>query len=244
MAWRAAGRAAGRMLRDQGHMGDAAVLLFFKGTDLGLPHHPGPVLKDGLQLHIGAGHGKDAPGDGQHLAHLSHRLLKGAGHPVEGGQDQVPEGLSSQGALLKAVGEQPLHDRLHVGQGLHAVADIPGGRHADVPAQHAGAAPVVGHSDHRRQVFGVFFQSPQHGGQPCPPADGGDLRAALPLVQIWNGVRHSGTSLQVCSVRSLRPAQVPVALRHRVAPAPDIGRQRMGNGHRAVVSAGAAHRHH
>ena len=177
-------------LRDQGHMVDPAVLLLFEVIDLGLPHHPGAVLKDSLQLHIGAGHRDHTAGNGQHLAHLRDRLLKGAGHPVQGGQDQVAEGLSGQRPLGEPIGEQPLHDGLHIGQGLHTVADVPRWGHPHVPAQHPGAAAVVRYRHHRSEVPGIVFQPPQHGGQSGAAADGDDARPALPLLAVGNGFQH------------------------------------------------------
>ena len=84
---------------------DAAVLLLFKVADFRLPHHLRSIFKYRLQLHVGAGNGDDLAGDGQHLAHLAHRLLEGAGDSVEGGQDQIAKGLPGQYAVGKAVGE-------------------------------------------------------------------------------------------------------------------------------------------
>ena len=172
-------------------MVDTAVLLFFKVADLGLPHHLGPIFKHRLQLHVGAGDGDDLAGDGQDLAHLAYRLLKGAGHPVQRGQNQVAEGLPRQHPLGKAVGEQALHDGLRVGQGLHTVADVPRRRHTNIPPEHAGASPVVGHRDHGGEIFGVFFQSPQHGRKAGAAADGDDLGPPLPQLGVGDGVQHN-----------------------------------------------------
>ena len=138
-------------------MVDAAVLLLFKVADFGLPHHLRTVFKHRLQLHVGTGDGDDLAGDGQNLAHLAYRLLKGAGDSIEGGQNQVAEGLPGQYAVGKTVGEQAFHNGLGVGQRLHAVADIPGWRHPDIPPEHAGSTPVVGHCHDRGEVFGIFF---------------------------------------------------------------------------------------
>ena len=171
------------MVGNQGNMVDTAVLLLLEGGDLRLPRHPRAVLKDRLQLHVGAGHRNDFAGDGQHMAHLGNRLLKGACHSVEGGQEQIAEGLPRQGALGEAVGQQLLHDGLGVGQGFHTVADIPRRGHPQVLAQPPGAAPVVGHGDDGGEVPGISFQSPQQGGQPRPAADGDDFRAPLPLLE-------------------------------------------------------------
>ena len=147
----------GGPLWDQRHPRDPAVLLFFKMVYLGLSHHTGPVFKDGLQLHVRTGNRDDSARDRQHLAHLADRLLKGAGHPIQGRQNQVAKGLSGEGALSKAVGQQLLHDGLRVGQGLHTVADITRGRHSNIPAKHSRASPVIRHSDDGGQILGIFF---------------------------------------------------------------------------------------
>ena len=174
---------------------DAAVLLLLKLKDLGLPHHGGAVLKGGLQPHVLIGHREDAPRDGQHLAHAGHRLIEGWVDPVEGSQDEVPEGLPGQPprAAGKSVAEQLLHHRLGVGQGLHAVTDIPRGRHAQILPQHPRPAAVVGHGDDGCEISGVQLQAPQHGGQPRPTADGHDPGAAAAF-----------TAITFCHVRFLR----------------------------------------
>ena len=162
------------MLGQQAHTLNAAVLSLFEGTDLGLPQHRGAVFKGGLQRHVGIGHRQHPAGDGQHLAHAGHRLVEGIGNAVEGRQDQIPEGLARQvaGARREAVGQQLLHDRLHIGQGLHTVADVPRRGHAKVLAQPAGSASVIRHGDDSGQVLGVVFQAPQHGGKAGAAADG------------------------------------------------------------------------
>ena len=83
MAFRLSGRAAGRS-------GSSRTCLmrqscsFLKALNLGLPHHGGAVLKGGLQLHVGVGHGQHPAGDGQDLAHPGHGLVEGPGDAVEG----------------------------------------------------------------------------------------------------------------------------------------------------------------
>ena len=174
----------GRPLRQQAHPGDAAVLLLLEGADLGLPHHALPVLKGGLQLHVLIGHRQNPAGDGQDLAHPGHRLVKGPGDAVEGGQDQVAEGLTGETPRPagEPVGQKLVHDGLHIGQGLHAVADVPRRRHAQVLPEHAGAAAVVGHGDDGGHVAGILLQATEHGGKARAAADGGDLGAVLPAL--------------------------------------------------------------
>ena len=177
---------------------NAAVLLLLEGADLRLPQHPGAVLEGGLQRHVLIGHRQHPAADGQHLAHAGHRLVEGVGDAVEGGQDQVAEGLPRQvaRALRESVGQKLLHHRLGVGQGLHAVADVPRRGHTQILPQHARAAAVVGHGDDGRQAAGAAFQPPQHGGQPRASSDGHNpgARSAVPF-------RHS--------VHLLTPASCP-----------------------------------
>ena len=178
-------------LRKEAHLGDAAVLGLLEGADLGLPHHAGAIFKGGLQLDILVGHGQHPAGDGQDLAHPSHGLVKGVRDAVEGGQEQVAEGLPGKapGTAWKAVGQELAHHRLHIGQSLHAVPNVPRRGHTQVLPEHAGPAAVVGHGDDGSKVAGILLEAPQHGGQPCPAADGGDPGAVLPArigVTVWS----------------------------------------------------------
>ena len=79
---------------------------------------------------------------------------------------------------MKTVAQQLFHDRLHICQSLQAVAQVPGRRHAQVVAEHAGAAAVVRHGDHGGDIVRVVFQAPQHGGKAGAAANGYDMRAA------------------------------------------------------------------
>ena len=178
------------MLRQKPHLPDPAVLFLFEPADLGLPHHAGPVFKCGLQAHILVCNGEHPSGDGQHLAHPRHRLIKGGGNAVERRQDQIPKGLPSQapGVFGKAVGQQLAHHGLHIGQRLHTVTDVPRRGHPQVLPEHSGAPPVIRHGHDGGQVAGILFETAQHGGQSGPPADGGDLRSVLPTAvraAIW-----------------------------------------------------------
>ena len=181
MAWRLSGRAGGT-LGQEPHVFDAAVLGLLEPADFGLAHHRRAVFKGGLQLHVGVGHGQNPARDGQDLAHPGHGLVEGVGDAVEGGQNQVAEGLPRQTprVLGEAVRQQLRHDGLGVGQRLHTVADVPRRGHSQVLAQHAGPAAVVGHGDDGGQVFGIALQSPQHGAQARPAADGDNPRPKLP----------------------------------------------------------------
>ena len=159
------------MLRHQPHLADAAVLLFFAVKNLRLAYHRGAVFKFRLQLDVRRGHRQHPSREGKYLAHAAHRHIKGRGDAVHGGQKEVPEALPGQGAFRKAVVQQLAHERLRVGQRLHTVADIPRRRHAQVLAQHAGPAAVIGHCHHGGEVFRIVLQSPQHGGKAVSAAN-------------------------------------------------------------------------
>jgi len=130
---------------------------------VGLAHGLGAVVELRGEVDVLVGHGQDAAGDGQDVGHAAHRLVKGVRHAVERGEKEVAEALALEAALRKAVGEELFHDGLRVGQGLDAVAHVAGGRHAQVLAEHAAAAAVVGHGDDGRDAARELLQAAQHG---------------------------------------------------------------------------------
>ena len=90
-------------------MVDTAVLFLFDRGNLGLAYHPGPVLKDRLQLYVGAGYWNYLACNCQYMAHLGNGLFKGTCHPMKRGQKQVAKGLPRQGTVGKAIGQQLFH---------------------------------------------------------------------------------------------------------------------------------------
>ena len=160
------------MLGQQAHLLDAAVLLLFKLKNLGFAGHPGFIFKNSFQLHVGVGHRQYPAGNSQNLAHAGHCMVEGIGNPVERCQQQIAKGLPGQAAFGKAVAQKLLHDRLHIGQGLHTVADIARRGHAQFLTQHAGAAAVVCHGNDGSQVVRLGLQTAQHGGKSGTAADG------------------------------------------------------------------------
>ena len=162
------------VLRDQPYLADAAVLPLLAVEDLGLPHHAGAVFKLRLQLYVRRGHRQHPAGDSQNLAHAAHRHIKGGRNAVKGRQEQIAEALSRQRPLCEAVMQQLPHHRLRIGQCLHTVPNVTGGRHPQVLPQHSGAAAVVRHGDHGREVFRILLEPPQHVGKAVSAADDGD----------------------------------------------------------------------
>ena len=158
---------------------DAAVLLLLEGVDLALAAHGGAVFKLGDQVDVGIRHRQDAAGHGEDLIHPLDRLLEAVRDAVEGGEEEIAKALPGEHALREAVGEQLLHDGLHIRQGLQAVAQVPRRGHAEVLPQDAGAAAIVRHRDHGGDVAGVIFQAAQHGGKAGATADGDDMRPSV-----------------------------------------------------------------
>ena len=123
----------------------------------------------------------DLPADGQDPVDPPDTLLEVAaldgGHR---GQEEVPDGVPAEarrlalGRLGEPVLEELVHERLGVGEGGDAVADVPDGRDPEALAQHAGRAAVVGDRDHGRQVAGVLLQAAQERRQARAAADGHD----------------------------------------------------------------------
>ena len=168
------------MLREQGHPADTAVLGLLAPGDPGLADDRGAVFKLRPELHIAGSDGQHPAGDGQNLAHPAHRRVEGRGNAVEGRQEKVPEALPGQGPLREAVVHQLAHQGLGIGQGLHAVADVPRRRHAKILPQAAGAAAVVRHRHDGGEVFRVVLQAPQHGGKTVATANGSNAGAVCP----------------------------------------------------------------
>ena len=173
---------------------DAAVLLLFEAEDIALADNVGAVFKGRRQSHVRRRDRNDRAADGQHLPHAAHRLVKRAGDAVERCKQEIAEALPAQRAALKAIGQELLHDRLGVRERLHAVADIAGRQHPDVPPQHTAAAAVVRHGDDGGQIYRVFFQPAQHGGKARAAADGDDMRSLRPQLTAWKHCAHTQSS--------------------------------------------------
>ena len=67
-------------------------------------------------------------------------------------------------ARLEPVLEQAGEQRLLVGEGRQAVANVTRGLHPQLPTQHATAATVVGHGDYGGDVAAIALQATEQGG--------------------------------------------------------------------------------
>ncbi len=79
-------------------------------------------------------------------------------------QQQVADRVAAQAGLTvarEAVLQQLGHQRLRVGQGGDAVADVAHRRDAELLAQPAGRPAIVGNRDHGRDVARVLFDPAQ-----------------------------------------------------------------------------------
>ena len=97
-----------------------------------------PVLHLGEQrggMRRGRNHG---PLHGQHVADLGDRGIERADDLGERRQKEVAEVVAGQLAAVEAVLEQAPHQRLVLGEGDEAVANIARGRHLEVAPQPAG----------------------------------------------------------------------------------------------------------
>ena len=154
------------------------------------PHDLGLAIDDpapgdpGVERDRGRRDGHDLAPHGEDPVHQADAVLEVAaldgGH---GGDQQVAEGVAGQsgrlaGRLREPVLEDLAHQRLGVGEGHDAVADVADGRDAELVAQDAGRAAVVGHGDDRGQVARVLLEAPQQRREARPAADGHDPRAA------------------------------------------------------------------
>ncbi len=96
------------------------------------------------------GRGHDAALDGEHAPDLGDRGVERAHDLGQRRQEDVAERVPGQLAAVEAVPEEPVHERLVLGQRDQAVADVARRRHREVAAQPAAGAAVVGQRDDRR----------------------------------------------------------------------------------------------
>ena len=112
--------------------------------DLAVQVAPGGELR--RQVERDARGRQDLAAHGQHPVRLAHRLLEVAGDRGHGGDEEVAEGVVVEArARREAVLHELGHERLGIGQRGDAVADVPGRHDAELLAQPAAAAAVVGH---------------------------------------------------------------------------------------------------
>src|SRR5581483_8983981 len=80
---------------------------------------------------------KDRALDREHLARLAQRVLEVSGDVGHGHDEEVPEGVAVERALLEAVIEELLHQRLGVGEGDEALPEVAWRQDAVLVAQAA-----------------------------------------------------------------------------------------------------------
>ena len=174
--------------------------------DEALAVHHGAVQEPGVEAEDRAGGGDDPAAHREDAVHLPDPLLEVPvleGH--ERGQQQVAHRVPAEAdaqrlgsahrrqrgvqvrvrlwrqrahGAREPVLEQAAHERLGVGEGDDAVADVPDGRQTQLRAQHARRAAVIRHGDDRGEVGGVLLEAAQQRGEAGPAADGHDARAA------------------------------------------------------------------
>jgi hypothetical protein len=104
-------------------------------------------------------------------AEPARRLAEGGHEPAlevgEGGQGQVAQVVAGQVAALEPVAEQLADLSRGVGQGEHGLAQVARREQAQVTAQPARGAAIVGHGHHRRRLNPEQPQGGQGDGQPA-----------------------------------------------------------------------------
>ena len=104
------------------------------------------VLGAGRKSYVGAGGREDDAAHVEDAAGLADGRLEVPGDVGHGDDEEVAEGVALEPiAGAEAVLEEARHERLGLGQGGQALADIAGGDDAEVLAETSGGAPVVGH---------------------------------------------------------------------------------------------------
>ena len=141
------------------------------------------------------------------------------------GDQQVPECVPGESVTVRpggavgrreAVLEDLAHQRFRVGEGHDAVADVADRRDAQLLAQDARRAAVIGDGHDRGQVARVLLESPQQRGQARPAADRHDPRPARQEALLVDELDQR----LIRVVRAERPGQDPDGL---VRPDDDEG---------------------
>ena len=176
---------------------DAAERGFAEPADVDLGAHDRAVDELGAQVGVGERGGQHAPLDGQHAADLAHRLLEAARDLGERGDEQVAEAHALERAVLEAVLEEAVEEALGVAERDQAVADVAGRQDAEVGAEAARAAAVVGDGDDSGELAAEGLEPFEHDGQPCAAADGDDPRRAAmgPMEEHVDDVEHLAGAL-------------------------------------------------
>ena len=130
------------------------------------------------------------------VARISAERLDGlgevAGHLGKRGDEEVAEVVAFEVAFVETVAEEAGDEALVFGERHHAVAEVAGGQHIEIPAEPAAGAAIVGDGDHRGEIgdqglggrlgkqAGVRdtqLEATQEGGEAGSPANGDDAQA-------------------------------------------------------------------
>jgi hypothetical protein len=170
-----------------------------RGGDPGLPVDDGSVPQLRVQRHWRRSDGEDLAADRQDAVHPPHALLEIATlDGAHGGDEEVADRVAAQAGLVrcregrgrvdfgrgrsvdagKAVLQQLCHERLRIGEGDDAVADVANRRDPQLRAQYPGRSAVVGDGHDSGEVAGVFLEPSQQRRQPRSAANRDDLRTA------------------------------------------------------------------
>ena len=90
----------------------------------------------------------------------------------------MPKAWPGELAAVEAVPEEPVHERLVLGQRDQAVADVARRRHREIAAQAAARAAVVGQRDDRRDLRARELEPAQQRRETRPAAQADDAQLA------------------------------------------------------------------
>ena len=122
--------------------------------------------------------GHDAALDCEHAADLRDGGVERADDLGQRRQEDVAEGVPGQLAAVEAVAEEPVHQRLVLGQRDQAVADVARRRHREIAAQAAARAAVVGQRHDRRDLRARELEPAQQRREARAAAEGDDAQLA------------------------------------------------------------------
>src|SRR5688572_23823295 len=138
--------------------------------------------------------GHDRAAGRQHHAGDADSLVEVAGDLLERRQEDVAEVVPLEAAFLETVVEELADDGVRFRDGDEALAHVAGRQHAELVAQDARRAAVVGHRDDGRKLHRIFLQAGQQGELSRAAADRDDAFHAYSTVTDFARLRGLSTS--------------------------------------------------
>ena len=130
------------------------------------------------QRHVSQRRRQDGAFHREHLSRFAERLLEVSRHVRHRHDEKVPEGVAVEGALLEAMVEELLHQRLGVGECDQALAEVTGREDSILVAQPDRRAAVVGNRHDRGEIGRVGLQAAEQRAESGAAPDRDDARPA------------------------------------------------------------------